>query len=133
MSSARRARVLEHLYAAGESQVEADRLGQVCAEVTEVTGAGLMLMTGDFPRGSVATTDAVSTLIEDLQFELGEGPCVDAFRNDRPVLEPDLANPKVPPLDRVHPAGRRRRGASGLRVPPPGRCGAPRSHEPVLR
>ncbi|HEV8115249.1 MAG TPA: GAF and ANTAR domain-containing protein [Acidimicrobiales bacterium] len=96
MTSDRRTRVLECLYGVGEGAVEADRLGRVCAEVTAVTGAGLMLMSGDFPRGSVATTDAVSTLIEDLQFELGEGPCVDAYRTDRPVFEPDLADPATP-------------------------------------
>jgi hypothetical protein len=35
----------------------------------------------------------VSTLIEELQFTLGEGPCIDAFAQQRPVLEPDLADP----------------------------------------
>jgi hypothetical protein len=32
---------------------ETERLCQVCAEITEVTGAGLMLMAGEVPRGSV--------------------------------------------------------------------------------
>lgn len=91
----RRTRILARLYPPGETHIEADRLGSVCAAVTGTTGAGLMLMSGDAPRGSVATTDAISTLIEDLQFTLGEGPCVDAFRQDRPVLEPDLGNPVV--------------------------------------
>ncbi|MBK5223935.1 MAG: GAF and ANTAR domain-containing protein [Acidimicrobiia bacterium] len=95
MTSDRRARILERLYPTGEAKLEAARLGEVCAEVTGATGAGLMLMSGDAPRGSVATTDEVSTLIEDLQFSLGEGPCVDAYRFDRPILEPDLANPAV--------------------------------------
>ena len=95
MTSDRRVRILAQLYPPGQTDLEAERLGQVCAAATGVTGAGLMLMSGDAPRGSVATTDSVSTLIEDLQFELGEGLCVDAFRQDRPVLEPDLANPAV--------------------------------------
>jgi len=86
---------LAELYSGGTVDLEAERLGKVCASVTEMAGAGLMLMSGDVLRGAVATTDAVSTLIEDLQFTLGEGPCVDAFRTDRPVLEPDLANPAV--------------------------------------
>jgi hypothetical protein len=38
----------------------------------------------------------VSALIEELQFTLGEGPCVDAHNQRRPVLEPDLADPVVP-------------------------------------
>ncbi len=58
-----------------------------------MTGAGIMLMWGDVPRGSVCTTDEVSALIEQLQYDLGEGPCVDAHQLERPVLEPDLADP----------------------------------------
>src|SRR4051812_38721988 len=52
-----------------------------------------MLMAGDTPRGSLCTTDRVSATIEDLQYELGEGPCVDAFQLDRPIIEPNLAEP----------------------------------------
>ena len=53
-----------------------------------------MLMAGDVPSGSLCTTNNVSDLIEDLQYTLGEGPCVDAFRTKEPVLEPDLADPR---------------------------------------
>lgn len=96
MATDRRTRILAELYPTDARGLEATRLAQVCASVTGATGAGLMLMSGDVPRGSVATTDSVSTLIEELQFSLGEGPCVDAFRFDAPVLEPDLADPAVP-------------------------------------
>jgi len=58
-----------------------------------VTGAGVMLMSGDLPRGSLSTTDDVSQLIEELQYTLGEGPCVDAYQQDSVVAEPDLAEP----------------------------------------
>jgi len=61
-----------------------------------MTGAGIMLMSGDVPRGSVCTTNPVSDRIEQLQYGLGEGPCVDAYGQDRPVLEPDLAEPSTP-------------------------------------
>jgi hypothetical protein len=43
----------------------------------------------------VCTSDEVSALIEQLQDMLGEGPCVDAYHHDRPVLEPDLQHPKI--------------------------------------
>jgi len=71
-------------------------LCEVGAKVTEMSGAGIMLMSGDVPRGSVCTTNEVSALIEDLQFSLGEGPCVDAYNEDRAVLEPDLERPSEP-------------------------------------
>ncbi len=52
-----------------------------------------MLMLGDVPRGSLCSTNDVSQLIEDLQYTLGEGPCLDAYQQDRVVAEPDLADP----------------------------------------
>jgi len=55
-----------------------------------------MLMSGDMPAGSLCTTNEVSRVIEDLQYTLGEGPCVDAYHEDRVVLEPDLADPDTP-------------------------------------
>jgi hypothetical protein len=61
-----------------------------------MSGAGIMLMSDDVALGTVCTTDEISGLIEELQFTLGEGPCVDAYTMRRPVLEPDLADPEVP-------------------------------------
>jgi GAF domain len=69
------------------------RLCAVCAEVTEMSGAGIMLLADDRPQGSLCTTNDVSALIEELQYTLGEGPCVDAHRQRSPVAEPDLAHP----------------------------------------
>lgn len=85
-------RLSEHDIAANETE----RLCAVCAEMTGVTGAGIMLMSGDVPRGSLCTTNPTSEVIERLQFELGEGPCVDAYEQDRPVLESDLSQPSTP-------------------------------------
>lgn len=92
----RRSRIVELLRTDPTTTLDAARLGWVCKKATGVTGAGLMLMGGGVSRGSVATTDEVSTLIEDLQFALGEGPCIDAYRQNCPVLEPDLVNPGTP-------------------------------------
>jgi hypothetical protein len=64
-----------------------------CAPIVGVTGAGVMLMSGDIPRGSLGASDQVSHLIEELQYTLGEGPCVDTYRKDTVVAEPDLADP----------------------------------------
>src|SRR3954454_9224966 len=93
MAGDRRNRILERLVAPDATAFHTSRLCAVCAEITGLTGAGIMLMSGDVARGSLCTSDAVSAVIEQLQFDLGEGPCVDAYRDDRPVLEPDLADP----------------------------------------
>ena len=95
MAGERRQRILALLAGDGRAGVETRRLCQVCADVTNMSGAGIMLMAGDVPRGSMCTTDQVSARIEQLQYDLGEGPCIDAYDLDRPVLEPDLARPAV--------------------------------------
>ena len=69
------------------------RLCRVCADVAETSGAGVMLMSDDGPKGSICSSDSVSAAIEELQYTLGEGPCIDAYRDDRPVREPDLRHP----------------------------------------
>jgi GAF domain/ANTAR domain len=92
----RRTRILGKLVGIGAPELESKRLCEVCAEVTGASGAGIMLMSGDVPRGSVCTTNEVSALIEELQYVLGEGPCVDSYDQDRPVFEPDLARPDSP-------------------------------------
>ena len=96
VSGERRVRILTKLTRPTPAEQEAKRLCEVCAEVTSVSGAGIMLMADEVPRGSICTSNEVSALVERLQFELGEGPCVDAYHDDRPVLEPDLASPRTP-------------------------------------
>lgn len=58
-----------------------------------VDGAAVMLMSGEIPRGSLCVSGEMSRLIEELQYTLGEGPCVDAYQQNRVVAEPDLADP----------------------------------------
>ena len=96
MSGERRDRILRELTGDTPPNGETKRLCEVCRDITGMTGAGIMLMAGEVPQGSVCTTNAVSALVEELQFGLGEGPCVDAHHRGRPVLEPDLAAPAVP-------------------------------------
>lgn len=98
-----RVRLLARITAGG-GDLDTARLAEVCAEVVGATGAGVMLMGAEVPLGSLGTTDRVSALIEDLQFALGEGPCIDAFRQRRPVLEPDLAAPSEPRWPAFAPA-----------------------------
>lgn len=39
---------------------------------------------------TVSASDAVAARLDELQFDLGEGPCWDALQLRRPVIEPDL-------------------------------------------
>jgi hypothetical protein len=92
MAGERLLRILAQLSAGATAEPEAARLCEVCADVSLMTGAGIMLMSGDVQLGSVCSSNEVSALIEELQYTLGEGPCVDAYHQERPVLEPDLAS-----------------------------------------
>lgn len=95
MSTARRARLLALLASDSRASLDAESLCRMAATATQVSGAGIMLIGNGGPRGSLCTTDAVSSLIEELQFSLGEGPCIDAHREGRAVTEPDLAAPET--------------------------------------
>jgi hypothetical protein len=75
----------------GEGRASTAALCAECTELVGVTGTGIMLMGDGAPKGTAGATDEVSAQIEDLQLTLGEGPCLDAYHQDRPVLEPDLA------------------------------------------
>ena len=99
MTGDRRERILGQLEGAagiGSAAPASWNLCRVCRDVTGMTGAGIMLMSGDVPRGSLCSTNDVSALIEQLQYTLGEGPCVDAYHQAQPIAEPDLANAETP-------------------------------------
>jgi hypothetical protein len=93
MSSERRLRIMQMLGTAGADH-KTRRLCDVSAEVTAMSGAGIMLMSEAGPRGSICTTNEASAVLETLQYDLGEGPCVDAYVQGRTVLEPDLVEPQ---------------------------------------
>ena len=61
-------------------------------EVLRVSGAGLVLMSGRQSLDFIGVSDGVSEEVEQLEYTLGEGPCVSAFRNKTPVFDADLAD-----------------------------------------
>lgn len=90
----RRQRIVRRLVGAAD-ELESSRICTAAADVVAVTGAGVMLMSGDVQRGSLCSSNRVSALIEELQFAVGEGPCIDAYELDLPVSEPNLREPAV--------------------------------------
>ena len=69
------------------------RLGRVveaARTVVGVDGTGLTLTSEDGQPGWVATTDAAMQLLEEVQHDFGEGPCLAAFAQDRVVAVEDL-------------------------------------------
>jgi hypothetical protein len=69
------------------------RLGRVveaARTVVGVDGTGLTLTSEDGQPRWVATTDAAMQLLEEVQHDFGEGPCLAAFAEDRVVAVEDL-------------------------------------------
>jgi hypothetical protein len=73
---------------------DADPHQSLCAtaaRIVGVTGAGVVLISGGRALGNVCVSDAVAEAVEEVQYTLGEGPCVDACHTKQPVLVSDLA------------------------------------------
>ena len=68
----------------------ADRLCHACVEVLEVDGAAISVVDAGATRGTFGSSGVLGRRLDELQFTLGEGPCLDAVRFERPVLVPDL-------------------------------------------
>ena len=66
----------------------------LCADCTMhlgLVGAGMALMNDTGHQGVVGASGALSARLEELQFELGEGPGLDASRDNTPILRSDLS------------------------------------------
>jgi len=61
------------------------------ASVARVSGAGVVLILHGRALGTVCSSNDVAETVEEVQYTLGEGPCIDAFTTRQPVMEPDLA------------------------------------------
>jgi hypothetical protein len=96
LAAERLARILEQLVARGASASAPGRLCEVAADLVAATGAGVMILADGVPQGSMCTTGGVAALIEELQYTLGEGPCIDAYRTGAAISEPDLLTPMAP-------------------------------------
>lgn len=59
---------------------------QTAARLTGVDGAGAAVLTASSSRELVYATDALAQQIDELQFIIGEGPCLDAYVQNRPQL-----------------------------------------------
>lgn len=61
-----------------------------CTAILGLSGTGMALMNDNGNVGVVGASGPLPARLEELQFELGEGPGLDAFRDDTPILRSDL-------------------------------------------
>ena len=75
----------------GDPDASLDWLCRTCADELGMTGAAVALVPSSNDPGNIAASDERASFVVDLQFTSGEGPTIDAHRDGRPVLEPELA------------------------------------------
>ena len=84
-----------------------DRVVAAADALFGVDGTALMLVDRDQVLRNLATSDRRADLLEELQAEHGEGPCVDAFDDKQPVWSDDLGREERWPRFSTAAAGRR--------------------------
>lgn len=77
----------------GEATSVIDRVCVAAVLLLSLSGAGISLMVDGQLRGSAGVSEPGIATVQELQLELGEGPCVDAWSRGEPMLEADLAEP----------------------------------------
>jgi hypothetical protein len=92
VDQARLSRALAAAVAAGGPDA-ALAVCRACVEWLPMTGVSITMMAGAEVQEPICATNAVSTRIDELQFSLGDGPCVESFRTGRAVLVPDITDP----------------------------------------
>jgi GAF domain/ANTAR domain len=86
----------EQLLAAvgGERRLEAaDRLCRACVTLLAVDAAAISLVFDGANAATLGSSGPPARIYDELQFTLGEGPCLDSVAHRAPVLVVDLANP----------------------------------------
>jgi hypothetical protein len=69
----------------------ADKLCEACVTVLDVDAAAISLFADGANSGTLGASGPPARLYDELQFTLGEGPCMDSVLRGTPVLVDDLA------------------------------------------
>jgi hypothetical protein len=81
----------------GRRGVEAaDRLCEACVLLFDIDAAAISLVFDGANSGTLGTSGAQARTYDELQFTLGEGPCLDSVALRTPVLVADLADREDP-------------------------------------
>lgn len=87
--------VAEEPARAGDGRGVAGMLRRLCSaagRALSASGTGVSVLAGEGMRGVAAVSEPAYEPLEELQFSLGEGPCLDALTSRLPVLVPDLTD-----------------------------------------
>lgn len=76
--------------ASGDGRVLARQVCQACVAGVDVDGAAMSVLTATATSETLWASDATAQRLEELQFTLNEGACIQAAASGRSVLVPDL-------------------------------------------
>ena len=71
----------------------ADRLCAACVNLFDIDAAAISLVFDGASAGTLGSSGALARRYDELQFTLGEGPCLDSVARRTPVLVVDLDDP----------------------------------------
>ena len=71
----------------------ADRLCEACVMLFDIDAAAISLVFDGTNSGTLGSSGAPARMYDELQFLLGEGPCLDSVARRAPVVVVDLADP----------------------------------------
>jgi GAF domain-containing protein len=78
----------------GRRGVEAaDRLCEACVVLLDIDAAAISLIFDGASSGTLGSSGEPARMYDELQFTLGEGPCLESVALKMPVLVADLADP----------------------------------------
>lgn len=77
----------------GRGVAAADQLCQACVQLLSVDAAAISLVFDGANVGTLGASDARARMFDELQFTMGEGPCLDSVAMRTVVVVPDLADP----------------------------------------
>lgn len=100
---AREARLVQTMVELADNLVDDFDLGELfhvvvhrCVDLLDVSTAGLMLVDAEGSLQLVASSSDAMRVVELLELETQEGPCVDCYRDGRPVVNQDLTADNTP-------------------------------------
>ncbi len=98
------AQILDAINADGSGESLPSLLCVDCTSAFGIRATGIALMNESGHQGVIGASGPLGAQLENLQFELGEGPSVDASRANSPVSHADLSTGAVLPWPGFGPA-----------------------------
>ena len=71
----------------------ADRLCEACVGLLDIDAAAISIVFDGTSTGTLGSSGATARIYDELQFTLGEGPCLDSVTHRTPIVAVDLSDP----------------------------------------